>query len=537
MTAALDLGSASLAARLQSMNIKVDGTPFSLRRYPYLIDLFDESARYTTVLKGAQMGFTSWIVLKYLAGAASHDLRGVGIYFPSHNDASDFAKARVDPMLEQSAFQGLVNDTNTHGLKMIAGTQFYMRGAGPLGGSTTGSMSPVKSIPLDWLAFDERDEMMPSRVEDAEFRLSGSQCPEQSQLSTPTLKNYGVDLEFQESNQCHWYWVCPKCNGEVCLEKEYPDCIALPGGEPAFYICSKCREPLQRVQGLWIPDEPHITDHRGFRVSQLSSNTRSAEDIVRDARRSDQRGKPRAFHNQVLAEAYADAHDQLNKVLIDACLTRDPKRMQSEGPSMMGVDPGRACKNNYYWIAERISETDTDVTNYGVAEDFNQIYALAKRFNVRVGIMDRGAETHAVDEFVKENQAWWGGQYNTARQAAEAIWDEKHRIVKIARTPCLDATVQEIVRCRVHLPAPNPDYHKLVIPQLTNMGRNELKDPETGAIRGQWVITSKVKNDHLHHAFGLATIAKERAPLSNRTRRSRYGPARGHRPTQEWLAS
>lgn len=519
------------SARLQEMGLSIDGAPFNLARYPYLIELFEERPRYTTILKGGQMGFTSWLVLDFLIGAKEGNLRGVGIYFPSHTDANDFARARVDPMLRQSALAGIINDTDTIGLKMIGRTQFYMRGAGPIGASTTGSKSPVKSIPLDWLGLDEKDEMLPSRVDAVEHRLDGSTCPRQVQLSTPTLPNYGVDLDFQESDQRHWFWRCPRCDAWVCLEEQYPDCIALPRGEPAYYLCSKCREPLQRQWGRWVPKKTDVQDHYGYHISQMCSPTRTAEDIRKASKRAEARGMPREFHNQVLARSYAEIGDVLTKALLDACCGDEPRRLETKGPCAMGVDLGRHW--HHYWIKERLSDTDSRTVAYGKVQTMDEIHGLAKRFNVRVGIVDQTAETHTAREFIESHSGWWGAEYAT-KQPVEHRWDEKEHVVKIARTAGLDASAKKITRCRECLPMPDETYRELVVPQMCNLGRSSIKDPETGAVKNTYVLLGKVKNDHLRHAHVYATVAEERAPLASSVSRARAG---GRRPKREFLAA
>jgi hypothetical protein len=531
---AMDLSAYSVAMQLQNMDISVDQTPFDLRRYPYLIELFDTSSRYKTILKGGQMGFTSFLVLKYLAGAAMGTLRGVGIYFPSHKEAGDFANARVDPMLSQGTFRGLVNETNTQGLKMINGTQFYMRGAGPIGGSGKASKGPVKSIPLDWLGFDEMDEMLPSRVDAAEHRLDGSKCPEQTQLSTPTLPNFGVDLNFQESDKRRWFWICPKCGKDQCLELEYPDCIALPTGMPAFYICRKCREVLERYEGLWVPECPQVFEHRGYSVSQMCSPTRTAQDIVTSEIRANNRGMLREYWNQVMGIAWAEIQDMLTKALLDECATQSPRSLQHEGPCCMGVDLGRY--HHHYVVKMRTSAVDSEVLDFGRVDDLNEIDVIARRFNVRNGVIDQQAETHAAREFIDAHPGWFGCEY-VVRQPSGYQWDEQSRVVKVARTTALDASQSKIIRHREKLPRPDERYLEMFVPQMCNLGRTRQEDPETGKVTSAWVRLGKTKNDHLRHAHTYATLAEERAPLATRRRRNRQRRDRNRNQDTGFLAA
>jgi len=508
----------STAYRLQSMGLEVDGQPFDLSKYPYIPKIIDSQARRTTIGKGAQMGFTVAIILQSIEEMLHQDLRGLLYLLPTDDEVQALAKSRVDPMLAQPAYAHLKNNVDTASLKQIGKGFVFFRGAGQRGGAKVKSMSKLKSFPADRLKLDEYDEMDQGRVDAARHRLDGSTCPREVGLSTPTLPEYGVDLDYKASDQQAWHWRCEKCNAWVCLEKTWPECLAEPSeGEP-FYLCSKCRDPLERRTGQWVAAKPDVRDHEGYYISQLGSLVKSPARVLDDWQRAQANGRLREFTNQVLARPYADIEDVMTDALMNACLDRDrPRARSSAGPCAMGVDPG--AKTMHYWIKDRITDKDTRTLSYGKVDGFDEIGQLAKKFNVQSGVMDIGAETRKVREFLDAHPGWWGCQYVEKKNTSHD-WNPKERIVKVSRTQALDESHDAILTKRESLPAPDETYHDMVLPQMKNLARTKLEDTETGNVTMRWVVTGGQKNDHLKHAHAYAGIAAEKVGLAEHVQKA-----------------
>jgi len=507
------MGSVSRAFQLQSMGLRVDGVPFDLKRYPFLIDVVDSRARRKTVIKGAQMGWTCIFILDAVMGAWLDGLRGILYLFPTDNDVQDFSKARFGPMVaENTAFAGLVSDTDSAGLKRIGSTHIYFRAAGAIGSSTKATLSKLKSIPVDRLYLDERDEMQDSRVDAAEHRLDGSLIPEQTSLSTPTIPGYGVDFDYKASDQRAWHWKCDHCSKWTCLEMTWPDCIAEPmGGEP-YYLCSHCKKELKRTSGEWVAASPNVTDHLGYWASQLCSPTKTAGDILSALADHERRGRMREFYNQTLARAFAEIEDQLTPELLGVCQTEEPRSRSAEGPTCLGADPGG--RDIHYWVKQRITDVDSQTLTYGRCGGFDDLAQIARKFNVQTGVVDQMAERRAVREFVDSHRGWYGCQYAEGRKAGYD-WNHVERVVTVNRTEALDASHFKFVEKREKLPAPDEVYHEQVAKQLCNMARVKQEDELTGDVKYRWVVVGGTKNDHLKHAHSYATIAEERTGLAS----------------------
>ena len=498
--------------RLHHAEVLIDGGDMvDFARYPYLTEIIDEHARRMTIIKGAQMGFTIACILRCLEEARTENLRGILYLFPTDGEVQDFSKARFSPLIAQNEhiWGADMGNTDSAGLKEIGSSFVYFRGAGQKGGSKSKSMSKAKSMPIDRIYGDERDEMSDARWDALEKRLDGSLCPEQTILSTPTLPGYGVDLEYQSSDQRSVLWKCPACNGHTCLEDTYPECIAEPTNGDPFYLCAKCRGALKRARMEWVPRKPDVKDHRGYWASQLCSPTKSAADIIRAASVAASRGRMREFYNQTLARPYAEVEDQITEQQLTELLTDEVRPLRHEGPAAMGVDPG---KPHWYEVRVRVSEKDTVQIARGRADSFDELRQIAKKFNVESGVMDQGADTSSVIDFVRSMPGWFGCLYVNAKKT-EADWNGDDRLVKVGRTWLLDEAHRAIIAKRVRFHAKDEFWADHFVPQMTNLKRIILEDDETGQREARWVVTGGRKNDHLRHANAYAHLACERVGL------------------------
>lgn len=536
MSAALDLHPEAMALsasyRLSEQGVTIDGNErIDFKRYPFIPRIIDAHARRMTIVKSAQLGVSIACILKALEGARTENLRGILYGFPSDREVQDFSKARLAPILQQNAhvWGDSIGDADSAGLRQIGGTNLYFRGIGQKGASAAKSLSPIKSIPADWLFLDERDEMDDARVDAVEHRLDGSRCPEQTCLSTPTLPEYGVDLDYKSSSQSVWQWQCPLCNGWTCLEETYPDCIAEPVDGEAHYLCAKCRKPLQKRYGEWVAKQPEVRDHLGFWVSQLCSPTKTANDILLAADMAIKRGRMREFYNQTLGRAYAEVEDQITESQLSELLREDPRPINHEGPCAMGVDPG---KPHWYEVRYRISERDAVQVARGKADTYEELSAIAKKYNVECGVMDQGYDPSAVSRFVRDHAGWYGGLY-VGTKKSEADWDHHERMVKMGRTRTLDDAHNEILSKRISYYRKDEFWHDEFIPQMTNLKRATVENKTTGQREAVWVVTGGKKRDHLRHASAYAHLAMQRVGIAKRVQQA-YSAARregsGSRP-------
>ena len=263
--------------------IRLDGVPFRFEGHAYLKAIYDDTAQHVVLSKAAQVGGTTWALLRAFHACLSG--LNVMYFFPTHTDVLDFSRSRVAPLLQQNPFlRRMMQDTDTVGLKRIGDAFLYLRGMQ----STVG----MKSVPADMVVFDELDEAEPNAKVMAKERLAHSGYKRIIELSNPSLPDYGIDEQYQLSDQRHWTIKCGSCGEWVCLEKEFPTKIGqevriiLPREDGTFYrACPKCSTELDLDAGEWVADYPSREIH-GYRISQLFSSLVDPEEILKEYRQT-----------------------------------------------------------------------------------------------------------------------------------------------------------------------------------------------------------------------------------------------------------
>lgn len=534
VTSAHDVAMAnSRAYRLAHLHppLLVDGERFRLghhQGFHHIAGILDDDHPRQVIPKGSQLGLTVCMVLREVMRAASQPLRGIIYCFPTDDDVSEFSQARFTRVLKDNpALRALIRDTNSIRIKRVGDTFIYFRHVGEQGRRQL-SQARLKSTPADALVLDERDEMHPERVEAIVHRLDASMDPHRTDLSTPTVPDYGVDADWQESDQHVWMRRCGRCSAWSCRDDEWPNCLVLDHtGKAPYYRCSKCSRPFESDTGEWVPRFPDKDAIRGYWISQLNSPRRSAEAIALEYEEHERKGKLREFHRQVLGRPYAEIEDMLTRELILAACDRDtPRQLRSRGPTALGVDPG--AKVFHWWVAERWSEVDARTLAWGVCRTEDELSDIAHRYGVQVGVIDLGAEKRTVRRLMERHPEFWGCLYQ--RQKATGYhWNGTDRVISCDRTESLDASHGDLTQRRHRLPRATDDFEAQVIPQLCNLARVVTIDDTTGEQRAQWVVRGGVKNDHYRHAYNLCVIALARVGVAERVARARRAQGRGRR--------
>lgn len=532
--AAEELARSSCAWRLASMDLRIDGVPFDLRRYPYLLELFDSRASDITIRKGAQLGFTSWAVLRTIDGARHVYPRSILYLMPTAEDVSDFSKARFDRLLKENpdTLGDLIRDTDAANIKQIGETFVYFRGArlSPGASGERKSSSKLKSIPADLVVFDEFDEMEAAAVVLAQKRLDGSDLRHQIKLSTATIPEFGVDLEYSQSDQRTWHIRCEACSAWTCLELAWPDSLQRDAKGGVYRACKKCRREIHAIDGEWVAAHPS-REKRGYWISQLNSPTVPPA-VILDEFETLTPDSTADFYNSRLGLGYVDQEDKLDEATIRACAQEEPRRRSAQGPCYLGADIGKHLI--HYVVGEKRTDDFLDHLDYGVVGDFAELHDLMQRFNVCVAVLDEMAETRSVREFKDNHGEVWGCWYSEAQRTGYD-WMTKERRVAVNRTELLDQSHRRVVQQRCKLPRPDDRWPEFVR-HLCNLARVRKVDRKSGTPSVRWVVVGGQKMDHWRHALAYAELAAAQCPVSEHARRIQRPRGDGFSP-HSWMSA
>ncbi len=471
--------------------IILDGKPFTFDRHEYLIEPYKDDHPHQVEEKAAQMGLTSKAMLKVAYGARYGGYRGILYLFPSRSDVIDFSKSRVDPLIDDNpeTIGSWIRDTDAAGIKKIWNSFLYLRGMQ--------SRVGLKSIPVDFIVFDELDEAPQNALDMAMERMGHSEFKEVLKLSNPTLPDYGIDKAFQETDQRFWLLKCEKCGEHTCLEDTFPDCLIETHGK-VIRACQKCSQELNPSVGEWVARRPSITDKRGYHYSQLFSHFVAPRDILHQFRTTNNLTD---FYNLKIGNAYVEATNRLSMQDVLSLCGSEGVSSQDPGSCSMGVDQG---KDLHVVIGKRVYGKAGKVIHLGIYKDWEELDRLMRNFNVSRCVVDALPETRNARAFAERFKGKVYLNYYNEHQRGSYAWNEKELIVSCNRTESLDASHREIMDQAIILPK-ECEVVREFAQHLHNVAKKLEEDEETGSKRYVYV---KLGADHFRHAFNYEAMAR-----------------------------
>jgi hypothetical protein len=469
----------------------LDGRPFTFEKHEYLIEPYRDAHPYQVEIKAAQLGLSTKAMLRALYACRFMKFRGVLYLFPSKSDVLDFSKARITPLIEDNpdSLGKWIADTDAAGIKRIYDGFLYLRGMI--------SRVGLKSVPADLVIFDELDEAPQNAVGMAMERMGHSQHKEVLMLSNPTLPDYGIDREFQQTDQRHWLVKCEKCGQYTCLEDSFPDCL-LELEDKVIRGCFRCHAELDPSVGQWVAKRPQITDRRGYRYSQLFSHFVDPAEILHQYRHARNRAN---FYNLKLGMAFVDAENRLAvQEVLNLC--SDHGIASSDlGPCTMGVDQGTDI---HVVIGKRDGASSDRIVNIGVHKEWEELDALMDRFNVTRCVVDALPETRNARTFAERHRGRVFLNYYIHTLKGPARWDEQKLTVQCNRTESMDASHHEIQNRKIAIPRQSPVVEDFA-EHLHNVAKKLEENEETGSKHYVYV---RLGPDHFRHAFNYECLAR-----------------------------
>lgn len=478
--------------------IRLDGRPFRFAEHEYLKAIYDDTSQHVVLSKAAQIGGTTFAVLRSVHAC----IGGLSVvyFFPTRTDVLDFSKSRVSPLLAENRFLAeAISETDTAGLKRIGEGYMYMRGMQ----STIG----MKSVPADLLVFDELDESEPNAKAMAKERLAHSDYKRIIELSNPSFPDYGIDEQFQKSDQRHWTLKCPACGRWTAPVKEFPIklgqevTIIRPSTDGTYYLaCPQCGGALDIAAGEWVADFPGRSIH-GYRISQLFSSKISPGEILDEYQTTH---FPDRFYNLKIGIPWTDREHGLDAMSVLSLCTDTPQLERiPRGSCVMGVDTGKHLHVVIIHDNDDSKNCQRRVVHVAICREFSELDRLMELFNVRRCVIDGLPEIHSTRDFTRRfpHRAFQG--FFNEHQHGGAKWDDKAMIVHVNRTEALDASRMAIRNREVLLPRRLPQIEEFAL-HMTRDAKRLEEDPETGSKRYKYI---RIGENHFSMAFTYVWMA------------------------------
>lgn len=469
-------------------------------RFPWLLTILNDDSDKIVFQKASQMGVSTYCILWLFWLARQRQAnRGAIYWLPTDDSVSDFVHSKVDTLVNENLEQihlRIGEQTNNVGLKFFFGVPCYFRGLK--------SKVGVKSISGDAAIYDEYDEADPAQIKQAEERLSASERRFERRLSIPTLPDYGINKDFELTDQCYFAFQCSACNNWNILEKYFPECFQLDKAGQYYHACQKCKNALDIRVGRWVKLNPN-SELRGYSITQLYSPFITPNQIMHEFHTTEHIGH---FYNHKIGIPYLAAEDKVTREQVLAlCDSTMDMRFDSVASTFMGVDVGSVLN---VIIILRGKERNR-ILFAGELKEFEELDRLISVFNVQQFVIDALPETRKARELVMRHKfKGWLCFYND-NQKGEYAWKEDERIVTVNRTESLDVGTLDVHRRKVVLPRRSTIFEK-VADQFSNTAKVVEENKVTGAKK---YVYKKLGPDHYRHAFNYAQIAASRTPWDN----------------------
>jgi hypothetical protein len=502
----------------------IDG-PLRFKQFPWQKEILNCTEPQVSIMKAAQMGFSVVGMIKALF-SVSQKKEDVLYVLPTANIASDFAKARLDAIVDLSPeLRDMWAESNV-GLKTTHDhAHIYIRGSV--------SERNLVSMPIGTAIIDEFDRCAASSMVLVKKRLSGHEKKHLFALSTPTLPEFGISEEYNQGTQEHFIFKCPACSRST--ELVWPDCIERCGDcatddrcHESYYKCKECQAKLDHcgksewlATGRWEPTHK-AHGHRSFWIPQLYGTAMTAGEIVIDSFRAESDEAANIeFHNQVLGQPYLMEGGRVTEELVKSCIYNhkksDERPRNASRMIVMGIDVGTFLDiviSEYIYPSDPGNEPHLHSIEKVLWEgripgsDFDILDQLMGEWQVQHACIDHQPETNLAKAFARRFHKFVSlVQYRRGTVGNEIkinYDDNRVPTLTIDRTSFFDMSLGRFHSKKIQLPQ-----------DISGVFKEHVQSPirtyeldEMGRPRAIYVSN---KADHLAHALLLCEAAHFRA--------------------------
>ena len=489
------------------------GKPFTTKDREYQERILGDESAEVAIKKPSQVGISEASLRYALALANITPYYTIAYTLPTAGFASTFVKTRLDPIIKESpaAKDSLDPMLDNSEVKGFGSSFLYFRGCA--------AGNAAISIPCDHLIHDEIDFSDPEVLTQYESRITASPYKRKTKLSTPTLPDYGIDLEFKASRRFYNLAKCNHCNHNFL--PNYYKHVVIPGYDKhldeikkhhlphirwkeAKLLCPSCgKEPsLQAEHREWVqenPGESHVA--AGYQIQPFDApNIVTIPSLVKT---STNYLLLKDFRNFALGMTMEDADSMIGKEEIN-CLFAPGEA--SGFQYVIGLDLGMTSHLFIGAVGSDESIRVVHAERMPIGAMKERVKTLSLLWNVSVIVSDSQPYTESIMALQQDLQNLYGAIYVrskavsifTVKDEAEQLERGKSLIrqVNINRDKAFDAYLGALRGGMITF-APTDEQTEIVA-HHTDMKRVKIFD-DSNEIVFTWK-KSPTGNDHYHHA-------------------------------------
>lgn len=313
----------SIHAWIQNNQIKTEsGQPLDFKTHRFLFDIYADRSPFICSMKAAQIGFTTYEILKSLHEAKND---GIDIIYvlPTADDVKQFSGGKTNRMIDNNPIlQEWVTDKDSIEQKRVGKATIYYKGSW--------TERTALMISASKLIVDEYDRCKPSIVEQYDSRLQHALNPRKAYFSNPSFPDIGIDKFYRISDQKKWH-ITHSCGRNYVMDES---CIDY---EREIYRCPECKGEIndeERRMGEWKATAISPDGWSGYWIPLWINPMFSAKKIAVYKRSK----TPEYFANFVAGLPYVNLTDKLSQSILEKNLTKEVNTQ--EGRVIIGLDTG-----------------------------------------------------------------------------------------------------------------------------------------------------------------------------------------------------
>ena len=503
-------------------NTSLRNRKFSFDKYPMQKQIADDMHPMLSCIKISQVGLTEVQIRKALAFLKRNQGTTLIFTFPDDAMRKRNSQQRISPIVEGDKVFNLNNDINkpTRSIELYQIAQSFLNVVG-------NKESDATSTSADVIFQDEVDLSDQAMLALFGSRVQGSDWKIIQKFSTPTYSGFGIDADFNLSDQKHYLVKCDCCNHWQFPTFE-PQFINIPNLSSdisnlleidqgmidnsnldllnAEVVCEKCRAPLDLGRAdnrSWVAKYPSRTHHHGYRINPFTVSTLNVAYIVTQLLKYKQANFIRGFKNTVLGLADDAANNRLNLAQINTAFTHKMviETIDKTLPTWVGIDVGQTC---HITIGQGHTLNQIEAVKFmtcHVDELLNVVGILKNTLNITGGLIDRHPYEPTADAVREVTHGLiLPCEYRGDKELNMVLGPAKEELyVQANRTALLDEVRNGITSGKLMLSGYG-DFKAIITDHLRNMVREET--PEKPAV---WVKLSQ--DDHFFHSTGFMLSA------------------------------
>jgi len=503
-----------------SENTTLNRKPFSYNRYPFQEAIADDQHPNLSCEKCSQIGLSEIQIRKFFA--LLRRTSGInGIFtLPNEKMFKRMYNGRMKPILDADPIFN--PPTGVKPVRNMDMTQIF----DSFGYQTGCTEGDATSISADILFHDELDLSPMDMIGLFQSRLQNSDIKMTQSFSTPTFLDYGINRQYQTTDQREYLIKCASCgehqiptfdlqfmhipNFHLDVERLTdltPEQISELPMDDIYVKCCKCSKRLDlsdRTNREWVAAYPNRTAFRGYKVRPFSTDRITPAYMFSQLAKYQQKDFVRGFYNTVLGEPFTESSAQMQRHEIDACFapTGAPPDISGDTPVFLGLDMGQVCHLTLHTYKENGEELWLLFDQIPVFQLADRLRKLRQVYSIVQGCADRYPYTPAVDAMRDEAAGIIMPVAYGGKSAILPHYDETRSIdyYTANRTSALDGVRTSIVNKQAVLAGYGP-YRETIITHLRDMVRDEKPEAEP-----EWKKLNN--NDHFFHSMALSRLAR-----------------------------